>query len=189
MSCRACSQERLGSSRSGWRSGHAVRRIFAHQFAASRRTQDSAPMRILTTILRARTDTGTSSTSGRVKGRASGISSRQTRTGPECPLRCMRTSPDTAVVIPAGEYAWMTGAFEGHTDPSAPINARVIQRIGSFYDGDYIGWDLTIGFRVGARFISDSGQGRLRVRQSRESAGVDSIQSTDLVHLVEHPHN
>ena len=54
----------------------------------------------------------------------------------------------------------MTGAFEGHTDPSAPINARVIQRIGSFYNGDYIGWDLTIGFRVGARFISEIGWSR-----------------------------
>ena len=28
-----------------------------------------------------------------------------------------------AVVIPAGEYAWTQGVFEGHTDLSAPISA------------------------------------------------------------------
>ena len=61
------------------------------------------------------------------------------------------------VVIPAGEYAWTRWAFEGNTDPSKPINARLIQRVGSFYDGDYFGWDLTIGLRVGARLISEIG--------------------------------
>ena len=79
---------------------------------------------------------------------------------PRVPFTVYEDVTGHRVVIPAGEYAWMTGAFEGHTDPSAPINARVIQRIGSFYNGDYIGWDLTIGFRVGARFISEIGWSR-----------------------------
>ncbi len=64
------------------------------------------------------------------------------------------------VVIPAGEYAWTRWAFEGNTDPSKPISARLIQRVGSFYDGDYFGWDLTIGLRVGARLISEIGWNR-----------------------------
>ena len=68
------------------------------------------------------------------------------------------------VVIPAGEYAWTTGAFEGHTDPSAPISARLIQRIGSFYDGDHIGWELTVGLRAGARLISEIGWSRDDIR-------------------------
>ena len=61
------------------------------------------------------------------------------------------------VVIPPGEYAWTRWAFEGNTDPSAPISARLVQRTGSFYDGDYIGWDLTIGLRAGARLLSEIG--------------------------------
>ena len=61
------------------------------------------------------------------------------------------------VVIPAGEYSWVRWAFEGNTDPSAPVSVRLIQRVGNFYDGDYFGWDLTVGMRVGARLISEIG--------------------------------
>jgi hypothetical protein len=61
------------------------------------------------------------------------------------------------VVIRPGEYAWVTGAFEGNTDPSAAVNARLVQRIGRFYDGDYFGWELTVGLRAGARLISEIG--------------------------------
>ena len=64
------------------------------------------------------------------------------------------------VVIPAGDYAWTRWAFEGNTDPSAPISVRLIQRTGSFYNGDYFGWDLTIGLRAGARLISEIGWNR-----------------------------
>ena len=61
------------------------------------------------------------------------------------------------VVIPAGDYGWMQGMFEGNTDPSAPISASLRQRIGRFYNGDFLGWDATIGFRFGARLISEIG--------------------------------
>ena len=64
------------------------------------------------------------------------------------------------VVIAPGEYAWTRWAFEGNTDPSAPISARLIQRVGKFYDGDYVGWDLTIGLRAGARLIAEVGWDR-----------------------------
>ena len=61
------------------------------------------------------------------------------------------------VVIPVGEYAWKTGMFEGSTDPSKPISLRLRQKVGSFYDGDYFGWDVTVGLRAGARLISEIG--------------------------------
>jgi hypothetical protein len=61
------------------------------------------------------------------------------------------------VVIPAGQYAWTRGVFEGHTNLSAPLSASLFHRIGSFYDGDYHGWQLTIRMRAGARLISEIG--------------------------------
>ena len=61
------------------------------------------------------------------------------------------------VTIPAGEYGWTQGMFEGNTDPSAPISASLRQRIGRFYNGDFFGWDATIGLRAGARLISEIG--------------------------------
>ena len=60
-------------------------------------------------------------------------------------------------MIPAGEYSWVTGVFEGNTDPSAPISVSLRQHIGRFYDGDYSRWDWNIGLRVGARLISEVG--------------------------------
>jgi hypothetical protein len=59
------------------------------------------------------------------------------------------------VVIPAGEYAWTRGVFEGHTNLSLPVNASLLHRIGSYYDGDYHGWQLTIGMRAGARLLTE----------------------------------
>jgi hypothetical protein len=64
------------------------------------------------------------------------------------------------VVIPAGEYAWAQGVFEGHTDLSAPMSASIQQFVGSYYDGDYLGWRLTIGLRAGARLLSEIGWNR-----------------------------
>ncbi len=61
------------------------------------------------------------------------------------------------VVIPAGEYAWTIGVFEGHTDQSAPVNVSLLHRTGSYYDGDYHGWRLTLGLRAGARLLSEIG--------------------------------
>jgi hypothetical protein len=58
------------------------------------------------------------------------------------------------VVIPAGQYAWTRGVFEGHTNLSAPVSASLFHRVGSFYNGDYHGWQLTLGLRAGARLIS-----------------------------------
>jgi hypothetical protein len=59
------------------------------------------------------------------------------------------------VVIPPGEYAWTRGVFEGHTNLSAPLSASLFHRVGSYYDGDYHGWSLTIAMRAGARLLSE----------------------------------
>jgi hypothetical protein len=64
------------------------------------------------------------------------------------------------VVIPVGRYAWTRGVFEGHTNLSAPISASLFHRVGSYYDGDYHGWQLTIGLRAGARLLSELGWNR-----------------------------
>jgi Domain of unknown function (DUF5916)/Carbohydrate family 9 binding domain-like len=64
------------------------------------------------------------------------------------------------VVIPAGEYAWTRGVFEGHTNLSAPISASLFHRVGSYYNGDYHGWSLTLGLRAGARLLSEWGWNR-----------------------------
>ncbi len=64
------------------------------------------------------------------------------------------------VVIPPGQYAWTRGVFEGHTNQSAPVSASLLHRFGSYYDGDYHGWGLTLGLRAGARLISEVGWNR-----------------------------
>jgi hypothetical protein len=64
------------------------------------------------------------------------------------------------VVVPPGQYAWTRGVFEGHTNLSAPVSASLFHRVGSYYDGDYHGWQLTIGLRAGARLLSELGWSR-----------------------------
>jgi hypothetical protein len=64
------------------------------------------------------------------------------------------------VAIPPGQYAWTRGVFEGHTNLSAPISASLLHRIGSYYDGDYHGWSLTVAARAGARLLTEVGWNR-----------------------------
>ena len=68
------------------------------------------------------------------------------------------------VVIPAGQYSWVYGMFEGNTDPSAPLNLSVRQRIGRYYDGDYLAWQITLGMRSGARLLSEIGWDRDEIK-------------------------
>lgn len=79
-------------------------------------------------------------------------------TGQDRPRRPFAVYQDVTgrrVVVPAGEYAWARGVFEGHTNLSAPISAMLWHRVGSYYNGDYHGWDLRIGLRAGARLLSE----------------------------------
>jgi hypothetical protein len=59
------------------------------------------------------------------------------------------------VVVPPGRYGWLRGVFEGHTNLSAPVHASLFHRVGRYYDGDYHGWQLTVGLRAGARLLSE----------------------------------
>lgn len=43
---------------------------------------------------------------------------------------------------------------------SAPLSASLLHRVGSYYDGDYHGWQLTVGMRAGARLLSEIGWSR-----------------------------
>ncbi len=76
---------------------------------------------------------------------------------PKLPFTVYRDVTGRQVVILPGEYAWTTWTFEGHTDPSAPIGATLLQRVGRFYNGDYLAWDLTVAMRAGARLLSTIG--------------------------------
>lgn len=83
------------------------------------------------------------------------------------PLRPFTVYEDVTgyrVIIPSGVYAWTRGVFEGHTNLSAPVSASLFHRVGNYYDGDYHGWQLTVGLRAGARLISSIGWSRDDVR-------------------------
>jgi hypothetical protein len=79
---------------------------------------------------------------------------------PDRPFTVYEDVTGRTVAIPAGEYAWTRGVFEGHTDLSAPLSASLFHRVGSYYDGDYHGWQLTVGMRAGARLLSEIGWNR-----------------------------
>ena len=102
-----------------------------------------------------------------------GIETKQDR--PREPFAVYEDVTGREVVIPAGEYAWTTGLFEGNTDPSAPISASLRQRIGRFYNGDYFGWDARVGLRVGARLISEIGWKRDDIKLPGGSFTTDLI--------------
>ena len=76
---------------------------------------------------------------------------------PRLPFVAYEDVTGRQVVIPPGDYAWTGGLFEGNTDLSAPVSVSLVQRTGTYYDGDYNGWDVTIGLRAGARLLSQVG--------------------------------
>jgi len=81
-------------------------------------------------------------------------------TGQDRPRQPFTIYQDVAgrrIVIPAGQYFWHRPTFEGNTNLSAPIYAQLWHRMGSYYHGDYHGWDLTVGLRAGARLLSEIG--------------------------------
>ena len=79
---------------------------------------------------------------------------------PLAPFTVYQDVAGRRVVIPAGEYAWTRGAFEGNTNLSAPISVSLMHRRGGYYNGDYAGWQFTLGLRAGARLISEIGWNR-----------------------------
>jgi hypothetical protein len=76
---------------------------------------------------------------------------------PRLPFTIYQDVTGRKVMVPAGEYAWRWGEFEGNTNLSAPVGASLVHRIGNYYDGDYHGWRLAVHLRAGARLLSDLG--------------------------------
>jgi hypothetical protein len=79
---------------------------------------------------------------------------------PVAPFTVYQDVTGRRVVIPPGRYAWTRGVFEGHTNLSAPVSASLFHRVGSYYDGDYHGWQLTVGLRAGARLLTETSWNR-----------------------------
>jgi hypothetical protein len=64
------------------------------------------------------------------------------------------------VVVPAGEYSWLTNAFEYHYDPSARVTGTVRYRTGTYYNGDFNSFELTSDYRFTSRMIASLGWSR-----------------------------
>ena len=56
------------------------------------------------------------------------------------------------VVIPAGDYEFDSIQLEAETDRSRVVWVRALYTWGTFWDGRKKDWDLSAGFRLGARF-------------------------------------
>lgn len=79
---------------------------------------------------------------------------------PLAPFTVFQSAVGGRVTIPAGEYSWVVGNAEYSTDPSAPFSAVLRWKNGTYYDGDYHGWDSTFSVRLGARLLSSIGWNR-----------------------------
>ena len=79
---------------------------------------------------------------------------------PRLPFTIYQDVTGRRVVVPAGQYGWAWGEFEGNTNQSAPVSAGLVHRIGNYYGGDYQSWRLTLGLRAGARLLSELGWNR-----------------------------
>jgi hypothetical protein len=75
---------------------------------------------------------------------------------PHAPFTIYQDVRGRRVEMPAGEYGWMWWEFEGNTNRSAPLSAALVHKIGRYYNGDYHGWRVTVGLRVGARLLSEA---------------------------------
>jgi hypothetical protein len=83
---------------------------------------------------------------------------------PRQPFTVYQDVSGRRVIIPAGEYASVTGGLEYISDPSAPINVALQTKNGTFYDGDHFGWEFALGLRLGARLITSAGWNRDDIR-------------------------
>jgi hypothetical protein len=79
---------------------------------------------------------------------------------PRRPFTVYQDVTGRRIVIPAGEYAFWNGGVEYDSDPSAPVNVSLRSKNGTFYGGDHVGWEASVGVRVGARLISSAGWNR-----------------------------
>jgi len=83
---------------------------------------------------------------------------------PRAPFTVFQNVAGRRVTIPVGQYAWWQGVAEYFTNPSAPFSTQLRWKHGTFYDGDYAGWESTFFVRMGARFQSSFGWNRDDIR-------------------------
>lgn len=79
---------------------------------------------------------------------------------PRTPFRVYQDVTGRRVTIPVGEYAWNIGVAEYYSDPSAVFSTQLRWKTGTFYDGDYGGWESTFNVRYGARLQTSIGWNR-----------------------------
>jgi hypothetical protein len=82
---------------------------------------------------------------------------------PRTPYRVYAGADGRNVVIPSGEYSWAQGSLEFQTNQSAPFYVNLRQLVGTYYDGNLVGWESAFTGRAGTRFLASVGWNRSRV--------------------------
>ncbi len=83
---------------------------------------------------------------------------------PRTPYQVYAGADGKRVTIPAGDYAWAQGTLEFQTNQSAPFFVVLRQFTGSYYDGDFLGWQSTFAGRAGTRLTASVGWNRDKVK-------------------------
>ncbi len=82
------------------------------------------------------------------------------------PIRPFQVYQDVSgrrVVIAPGVYSWWQQNFFYSSNQSARVFGNVRYTAGGFYDGDFDGWNASLGGRVGSRFLARVGWTRQNV--------------------------
>lgn len=79
------------------------------------------------------------------------------------------------VVIPTGLYSWHQIGNEYLSDPSAMFSTTLRWRHGGFYDGDFDGYETSVSWRGGTRFIGSLGYTRQNVNLSYGTFHTDLV--------------
>ena len=82
---------------------------------------------------------------------------------PRTPYRVYNGADGRTVTIPAGEYSWAQGSLEFQTNQSAPFYVNLRQLVGSYYDGNLVGWESAFTGRAGTKFLASVGWNRSKV--------------------------
>jgi hypothetical protein len=73
---------------------------------------------------------------------------------PRRPFTAFADVTGRTVVIPPGDYSWTQGLLELISNQSAPVAVQLRQLTGTYYNGDYLGWNATVIMRAGAKLMT-----------------------------------
>ncbi len=79
------------------------------------------------------------------------------------PFQVYQDASGRRVVIAPDLYSWRQHNFHYSSNPSAPLFGGLTYTTGGFYDGDFDGWNGSVGGRVGSRFLARVGWTRQNV--------------------------